>query len=177
MSERTSSLLSKIVFVALGVAALIAAPQEGPPQPPPSRPIPGLTAPDAFPGGCVDCHRKMPGTKLDPRLSVRMEAWQAGVDPVLLAKVKAFSPEGMKLKGRHPKTSASLADIPRACLKCHTRSSQTAPPFARLLHGLHLAGGEERLPVSFPRGMHPLPQIRPEDGRLVHGQRAGEAVA
>jgi hypothetical protein len=141
MSEGTSTYVSRIVFIVLGVAALIAAPQEGPPQPPPPRPIPGLTAPDAFSGGCVDCHVNMPGMKMDTRLSVRMKVWRAGVDPVFLEKVKAFTPKGIKLTGKHPKADGSLADIPNGCLKCHSGTSRTAPPFARLLHGLHLTGG------------------------------------
>jgi hypothetical protein len=141
MSERASSMVSRVLFIVLGVAALVAAPQEGPPIPPLPRAIPGLTAPDAFPRGCVDCHVSRPDLRLDTRLSIGMRSWIAGVDPVLLAKVRAYSPEGMQLKGRHPKVDKSLADIPNGCLKCHSQTSKSAPPFARLLHGLHLAGG------------------------------------
>ncbi len=152
MSERASTVISRIVFIALGVAALIAAPQEGPPAPPPPRAIPGLTAPDAFPGGCVDCHVNLPQMNLDTRLSVRMKAWQSGVDPAFLDKVKAYAPEGITLTGKHPDVDDVLADIPNGCLKCHDRDSRTAPPFARMLHGLHLTGGEKNHYLSMFQG-------------------------
>lgn len=152
MSERTSSMVSRIVFIALGVAALIAAPQEGPPHPSALRPIPGLTAPDAYPGGCIDCHVNLPDRGLDTRLSVRMQAWQKGADPAFLGKVKAYTPEGIALTGRHPEVGGALAEIPNGCLKCHSRTSRTAPPFDRLLHGLHLTGGERNHYLSLFQG-------------------------
>lgn len=152
MSERASSVVSRMVFIALGVAALIAAPQEGPPNPPLPRAIPGLTAPDAFPGGCVDCHVNMPGLKMDTRLSVRMRVWQSGADPLFLDKVKAYAPEGMVLTGKHPKADEALSDIPNGCLKCHSQESRTAPPFARMIHGLHLTGGEKNHYLSLFQG-------------------------
>ena len=54
---------------------------------------------------------------------------------------QASAPAGLVLKGKHPSTDDSLEDIPGACLDCHDSSSKKAPPFARLLHLVHLTGG------------------------------------
>ena len=62
---------------------------------------------------------------------------------MLLARFQAFSPDGMKLKGQHPSAEQALKDIPNACLQCHGRTSKIAPPFVRLLHGVHLLGGAQ----------------------------------
>jgi len=135
-----------MVALATVVAAALeggAAPLGAPPEQPPLRPIPGITAPDAFPRGCVDCHVNRPDLNLDVRLSTLMKTWQEGVDPALLAKVRAFSPPGVSLQGKHPKVEAAGVEVPGVCLKCHGRSSKTAPPFAQLLHGLHFTGGEQ----------------------------------
>ena len=111
--------------------------------PPPPRQIPGLTSPDKFPQGCVDCHVNMPEQKMDVRLSTLMRQWQEGVEPALLAKLKQFAPSGMALKGKHPALAQGIGEAPKSCLICHSRNAKFAPPFARLLHGLHLVGGEK----------------------------------
>jgi len=41
----------------------------------PARNIPGLTAEDKFPNGCVDCHIKMPDINQDERISTLMSKW------------------------------------------------------------------------------------------------------
>ena len=78
----------------------------------------------------------------DNRLSVALKEWTAGkVEPGLLAKSKASAPSGLALKGKHPAAEDSLGDIPGACLDCHSADSKKAPPFAKLLHLVHLTGG------------------------------------
>lgn len=122
-----------------------AALQEGEPPPPALPQIPGVTAPDRFPRGCVDCHVNRPDLKMDVRISTLLLQWQIKVDPELLVKVREFSPAGMPLKGMHPKIEGELTEIviPDTCLQCHAKTSKSAPPLGRLLHGLHLVGGEQ----------------------------------
>jgi hypothetical protein len=131
----------------------VEASSEGEPQAlPPLRQIPGVTAPDQFPRGCVDCHVNRPDLKMDRRISTIMRQWHDKVAPEFLAKVRPFAPVGMALKGRHPKLQVAVADIPKACLKCHAKASKSAPPFAQLLHGLHLGGGEKNPFLSMFQG-------------------------
>ncbi len=121
----------------VALAPLAAAGPPGPP--PPARAIPGINAEDPFPRGCVDCHVRLP--EKDVRLSTRMAKWTEAVEPVLLEKAKAAAP-GLALAGKHPAVPESLGDVPAACLQCHGKDSTTAPPFARMLHAIHLGGGE-----------------------------------
>ncbi|UCG96655.1 MAG: hypothetical protein JSW31_13730 [Burkholderiales bacterium] len=134
--------LSCFAFIAAAGAAIAAAPA-GEPQGPPPRPIPGLTAPDQFPRGCVDCHVVIPDRKMDVRLSTLMRQWQDKVEPALLERVRPFTPGEIALKGKHPKFEVAGAEVPKACLTCHARTSKAAPPLGRMLHGLHLVGGEK----------------------------------
>ncbi len=113
------------------------------PEPPPVRKIPAITAPDEFPRACVDCHVDRPEKKTDERLSTLIAQWNKAVDPALLAKARASAPKGMALKGRHPKVGTALGSVPARCMKCHTATSKTAPPFARLIHRIHLVGGDK----------------------------------
>jgi len=114
-----------------------------PPAPPPARAIPGLTAPDPFPNGCIDCHANMPDQNLDTRFSTLLEAWTKDVEPALLAKAQAAAPDGVTLKGKHPAAKSSLKNIPGGCMKCHGADSKKAPPFVRLMHRIHMVGGDE----------------------------------
>jgi cytochrome c553 len=111
-------------------------------QSPSPRQIPGITAPDAFPGGCVDCHVVMPDGH-DVRLSTLMTNMTAGVSPEMLAIAQGSMPAGVKLKGRHPEVEDSFEDIPAACLDCHGADSRKAPPFSRLLHAIHLGNRKD----------------------------------
>ena len=105
-------------------------------------PTMGLAAVDPYPKGCVSCHVLDKDKGVDERLSVALKEWTAGkVEPGLLAKSKAAAPTGLTLKGKHPAAEDSLEDIPGACLDCHDAGSKKAPPFVRLLHLVHLAGG------------------------------------
>jgi len=118
---------------------------------PPARAIPGLTAPDAFPRGCVDCHAPIPEPPRDVRISTLMRSWTSGADPKLLAKARAAAP-GLELSGKHPEVLKVGDSIPSSCLGCHQRDSRTAPPFASLLHAIHLEGGEENVFLTVFQG-------------------------
>lgn len=109
---------------------------------PPARKIPGLTAEDKFPNGCVDCHINMPDIKQDERISTLMSKWNKKVEIKLLKKAQAVAPSGMTLKGIHPPASESLKNVPDACMTCHSKTSRTAPPLAALLHVIHLTGAD-----------------------------------
>jgi len=86
--------------------------------------------------------RSINGKGVDERLSVKLKELTAcKIEPGLLAKSKASAPAGLTMKGKHPTAEDSLDDIPGACLDCHDAGSKKAPPFARLLHHVHLAGG------------------------------------
>ena len=111
--------------------------------PPPARKIPGITAEDTFPRGCVDCHINMPQINKDERISVLMAKWMKKVEPKLLKKAQAAAPEGVALKGVHPPVAGSLKNIPAGCMACHSRTSKAAPPFGAMLHAIHLTGGED----------------------------------
>lgn len=105
-------------------------------------PTTGLAAGDPYPDGCVSCHVADKGKGVDSRLSVALKEWTAGkIEPRLLASSKASAPTGLTLKGKHPAAEDSLEDIPGACLDCHDAGSKKAPPFAQLLHLVHLVGG------------------------------------
>jgi cytochrome c553 len=87
---------------------------------------------------------------VDHRLSTALAKWTAGkVDAGLLAKAKAAAPAGLALKGKHPAAEDSLEDIPSACLDCHSADSKKAPPFARLMHLVHLTGANNTYVANF----------------------------
>ena len=140
------SFIWRVVVLGSSVAALLgSSPAEAqPPQGAPSaRKIPGITAKDPYPNGCVDCHINHVDKKMDLRFSTLMKLWSEKVEPKLLAKAEASGPTGLVLKGKHPKFPGVLKDIPAKCAVCHGKSSKTAPPFADLIHNIHLTGGEE----------------------------------
>lgn len=117
----------------------------------PMRGIPGITADDAFPEACVSCHVVLPDG-MDARISTLMEHWRAEVDSTLLARARAAAPPDLKLVGTHPDAEESLRSIPGACLTCHARGSTLAPPFGRLMHRIHLVGGETNHFLTMFRG-------------------------
>jgi hypothetical protein len=71
-----------------------------------------------------------------------MNAWTVKVEPGLLANAQATAPTGITLKGKHPAAAFALKNIPAGCLTCHSKKSTLAPPFAQLVHRIHLTGGE-----------------------------------
>ena len=117
-----------------------AAAQEAPPPP---RSIPGLTTEDQFPRACVSCHVNRADIGLDVRLSTMMKHWYAEAPAPLVDQARASAPAGLIIKGKHPEADASLQDIPSRCLRCHSRTSKLAPPFAQMLHLIHLTGEGE----------------------------------
>lgn len=140
-----SSLIPLLVVLALTpFGPLFGAQPSGPDQMelPAARKIPGLTAEDRFPHGCVDCHINMPDRNQDERISTLMSRWTKEVEPRLLEKAQAAAPAGVALKGIHPRVPDSLEDIPAACFSCHREPSKMAPALAPLLHAIHLSGGE-----------------------------------
>lgn len=132
---------AKFVLVAVLLLAAGRAHAEGPGAFPPARKVPGISAEDVFPRACVSCHAVVP--QKDARLSTFMKQAEVAVEPGLLAKAQAAAPSGVTLKGKHPSLGASMGAVPGSCLKCHGKDSRHAPPFARLLHLVHLEGGEQ----------------------------------
>jgi hypothetical protein len=147
-----------LLFGSMVAAAVVLAqsdePQGGPPPPPPMRAIPGLTAEDPHPHACVDCHIVMKEPKeMDTRISTLMAQWNEGqVEPALLEKAKAAAADPAKITGKHPKVTGALKDIPKGCLMCHGKDSKTAPPFARMIHLVHLTGAEQNPYLSYFQG-------------------------
>ncbi len=148
---------SRVVPVLLFVSLILAGPagagpeagkapesgKAGMPAPPPPRAIPGLTAEDHFPHACVDCHLNYAEMNMDTRFSTLLKQWSEQVDPKLLAEAKASAPQGLTVTGKHPDATQALADIPNACLQCHDKAANAAPPFSRMIHRIHLTGGKE----------------------------------
>jgi hypothetical protein len=125
-------LVSPLVPAAVGQAAS---------QAPAIRQIPGLTSKDAYPNGCVDCHvaGKDGG---DMRISALMATWTKAVPMALIEKARAASVDASKIKGKHPAMANVKANVPQTCLTgCHKPGSTIAPPFAQLMHVIHLVGG------------------------------------
>jgi hypothetical protein len=108
----------------------------------PVRKIPGITAEDAYPRACVDCHVVYEERNLDVRLSTLLEGWTRRVEPGLLEIARSASPPGATLEGKHPSVPYALADMPSACMACHSKTADEAPPLGRLVHILHLTRGE-----------------------------------
>ncbi|MEO8033287.1 MAG: hypothetical protein ABI837_02570 [Acidobacteriota bacterium] len=105
----------------------------------PARKIPGITVKDAYPRACVDCHTGKAGAP--PLLTAILKQWSVKVDAKDLARMQAFAPKGMTLKGKHP-GGAAIKDIPAACVKCHGAMAKLAPQFPAMIHGIHLTGGD-----------------------------------
>jgi hypothetical protein len=78
-----------------------------------------------------------------------MKKWIGGADAKTIAAMQPFVPKGTALKGKHPPVAA-LKDVPSACIKCH--STKIAPPFPPLMHGIHLARGEQSRFVTMFQG-------------------------
>lgn len=128
------------------------------PPAPPARKIPGINAPDDHPHACVDCHKNNPAQKMDARFSTWLKEWQEKVPEKLVEKAKQAAPKGMKIKGKHPKVKADLttAEIPKVCFECHAEhprnKKKAGPPFARLIHRIHLVGGEDNHFMTYYQG-------------------------
>ncbi len=136
-----SALILGLLFVV--ITANEKGPEQSAPAMPPARAIPGIVAADNFPGACVDCHINYVEMNLDTRFSTLLSHWSEKVESKLLVQARAAALAGMTLEGKHPKVLGMIKNIPGDCLTCHSRESTTAPPFARLLHLIHLTGGQE----------------------------------
>lgn len=116
------------------------------------RKIPGLNAQDPFPRGCVDCHVYLPAEKRDVRLSTLLKNMTENAKPGLLARLTKLAPEGRPLQGRHPEVSSNKLNIPADCVSCHGENATDAPPFAGMMHLIHLAGNEDNHYLSIFQG-------------------------
>jgi len=154
MSGWAGRVATALVLVGLAAGERAAAQESTstPPPLPPPRAIPGITAADPHPRACVDCHVVYPEINRDERLSTLMKRWGEGVDPKLLATAQAAAPEGVTLKGRHPSVTGAVNNPPASCLPCHGRTSKTAPPFARMIHAIHLTGGQDNVFLTVFQG-------------------------
>lgn len=145
------SFASLLLLCAAALAEPKAKKGGGPPPPPPVRKIPGLTAPDPHPKACVDCHKNYPEMKMDARMSTLMAKWVEKVEPRMLARAQLAAGD-VKLTGKHPKSTTALASVPQKCLTCHSKASKKAPPFAKLMHALHLVGGKDNHFMTYYQG-------------------------
>ncbi len=104
--------------------------------------IPGITAADEKPNGCVSCHNERPDINRDFRLSTYIGEWSEGAPDEILELAKAAWPEA-SLSGKHPPVSGMVAtqELPAACLSCHAETSDK--PLPSYLHLQHFVGGEE----------------------------------
>jgi hypothetical protein len=117
------------------------------------RQIPGVTTKDAYPNGCVDCH--VAGKTGDMRISVLMAKYADAVPAALIAKAKASSPAALasRIKGKHMPVPNVKANVPQSCMSaCHKKGSTVAPPFAQLLHTIHLQGGAQNAFLTTHQG-------------------------
>ena len=141
---------SAAFLVAAVLAAMVATHAQATSQAGAVRQIPGITATDAFPKGCVDCH--LAGKDGDMRISTLMAKWATAVPEPLLGKTRAASADASKIKGKHPALPNVKTNIPQTCLGCHKKGSTIAPPFAQLLHTIHLVGGAQNKFVTMFQG-------------------------
>lgn len=119
---------------------------------PPARGVPGVSSADLHPHGCVDCHVQIPEMNVDARFGTLMAKLEQEVEPKLLEMARASSPEGVAIRGRHPPVPGALKDIPTSCNPCHAADSRTAPPFARLLHRIHLSSDPRNVFMTVYQG-------------------------
>jgi cytochrome c551/c552 len=121
-------------------------------------------AADASPNACVSCHVVGPD-KVDHRISTMLKAWTGGkVDADLLAKTRAAMPTGVMAKGNHPSADDALEDIPGACLDCHAPDSKKAPPFARLMHLVHLTGAKNAFVTTYKGDRNACHKLNAKNG-------------
>lgn len=108
--------------------------------------IPGITADDTHPNGCIDCHR-LAGENRDYRMSTAIAEWAEGAPEEVMHAAEAAWP-GVELTGTHPEVSEYVASqpMPQSCLTCH--SSKSSIPLDDALHTYHFAGGADNHFVS-----------------------------
>jgi len=141
--KKRSAFYPGVFALAMGMLLVSSLAQEkGAQGPPPARKIPGITAPDAFPNACVDCHLNYAEMQMDTRFSTLLQRLCEKVEPGLLAKAQAAAPKALMLEGQHPEVGDIFDNVPASCLSCHGEGSETSPPFSKMIHAIHLTGGE-----------------------------------
>jgi len=138
-----------VLAVTMSLVPASSAAQQAPARP--ARAIPGITTADSFPQACVSCHVVLP-SGMDVRLSTLVQQWMEGADSSLLAMAQSVAPPDAVLTGRHPRTSASLRNIPTGCLSCHGESGTSGVPFGKLMHRIHLTGGPQSIYLTAFQG-------------------------
>jgi hypothetical protein len=110
-----------------------------------------VAAKDAYPNGCVDCH--VAGKEGDMRISALLAKWTIAPSPALVEKARSASTDPAKIKGKHPSMANVKTNVPQTCLAaCHKKGSTIAPPFAQLMHTIHLVGGLQNRFMSVNKG-------------------------
>jgi cytochrome c551/c552 len=89
--------------------------------------LPGITATDEHPNGCVDCHKNQ-GEGKDYRLNVSLA----------------------KLPG-HPKIDAMVKQLPEGCMMCHREGGKVSA-LNLMLHKAHYAKPADNPFVQFYQG-------------------------
>lgn len=115
-------------------------------------PVAGLDNRDSFPRGCVDCHVVLPEEQRDVRISTIMKNLAERVDPRLQARLAKGATGKAGLHGRHPALLSDSLEIPAICQNCHRADSATVPPFAEMMHLIHLADSEDNHYISLFNG-------------------------
>ncbi len=118
----------------------------------PINPNSGPNISDPFPRGCVDCHVVLPAEQRDVRLSTIMKNLTERVDPRLQTRLTKLVAGKTVLTGQHPNLLGATLDIPAVCLSCHRADSTEGPPFAEMMHLIHLAGGNDNHYISLFNG-------------------------
>jgi hypothetical protein len=127
-----------LAAVVVAVAGYTGFAQQTPP-PPPAPQIPGITASDTHPNGCVDCHKPRLDIQRDYRLSTAIDEWTKGkIETDFVNIAKAVWPKA-KITGKHPEVKDILsgAKIPQTCQGCHANDSDQ--PLAPAIHLIHLS--------------------------------------
>ncbi len=108
--------------------------------------IPGVTAADPAPRGCVDCHTKDKADDPLAKLSVLMDAYNkrgapASVKAAAQVAIKAAGGDPAKITGKHPTGGAMFKgqDLPKACLQCHSGDGKSIPRLDAMLYLLKYA--------------------------------------
>ena len=121
MRIKSTIVLLSVVMIAMVMATSLNAA--------PAAPIPGLTAADEHPKGCVDCHQNL-GAGKDYRITTGL----AGIKGV-----------------KHPDISKMVKNVPTDCFMCHKTGSKT-PALSIVLHKAHFADPASNPFVTFYQG-------------------------
>jgi mono/diheme cytochrome c family protein len=135
-------LLTAILVVGVGVVVLTQ------PKFPVPESIPGITAADPAPNGCVDCHTSDKAGEKLAKITVLLDEWNkngapAQVKAAAQLALKSVGGDPTKITGKHPVAGAPYKgqNIPgepgKVCLLCHKAGAvgvSNAPPLDALLY-------------------------------------------